>query len=113
MPTNPHEFLPESKTQAFDSLLRQSSEGCVLSDFFDYPLQVWVGSPAGVSATDGSDDAGVASAAADRTDGSDAGSAEALATCFLFFLIKLRTVSDACAPLLIQYSARSSFSVLL
>jgi len=26
--TNRHEFVPESKTQAFDSLLRQSSEGC-------------------------------------------------------------------------------------
>src|SRR5207253_1181160 len=31
----------------------------------------------------------------------------------LFFLIKLRTVSDGCAPLLIQYSTRSSLSVLL
>src|SRR5207302_2570761 len=32
---------------------------------------------------------------------------------FLFFLIKLRTVSDGCAPLLIQYSIRSSLIVLL
>jgi len=32
---------------------------------------------------------------------------------FLFFLIKLRTVSEGWAPLLIQYSARSSFKVLL
>ena len=32
---------------------------------------------------------------------------------FLFFLIKLRTVSDGCAPRAIQCSARSSFSVLL
>ena len=31
----------------------------------------------------------------------------------LFFLIKLRTVSDSCAPRAIQYSARSSFNVLL
>jgi len=31
----------------------------------------------------------------------------------LFFLIKLRTVSDGCAPRAIQYSARSSFNVLL
>jgi hypothetical protein len=35
------------------------------------------------------------------------------AVAFLVFLIKLRTVSDACAPLLIQYSARSSFNALL
>src|SRR5438093_1806797 len=32
---------------------------------------------------------------------------------FLFFLIKLRTVSDGWAPLLIQYSARSTFNELL
>jgi hypothetical protein len=39
---------------------------------------------------------------------------ESLDACaFLVFLIKLRTVSDACAPLLIQYSARSSFNALL
>lgn len=31
----------------------------------------------------------------------------------LFFLIKLRTVSDGCAPRAIQNSARSSFNVLL
>ena len=31
----------------------------------------------------------------------------------LFFLIKLRTVSEGCAPRAIQYSARSSFRVLL
>src|SRR5207302_7576104 len=37
----------------------------------------------------------------------------AAASGFLFFLIKLRTVSDGCAPLLIQYSARSSLIVLL
>src|SRR5437762_1809757 len=35
------------------------------------------------------------------------------ASAFLVFLIKLRTVSDGNAPLLIQYSARSSFNVLL
>ena|SRR6516165_5090325 len=32
---------------------------------------------------------------------------------FLFFLIKLRTVSDGWAPLLIQNSARSTFNELL
>jgi hypothetical protein len=32
---------------------------------------------------------------------------------FLFFLIKLRTVSDAWAPRAIQYSARSNFNALL
>ena len=32
---------------------------------------------------------------------------------FLFFLIKLRTVSDGWAPLLIQYWARSTFNELL
>jgi hypothetical protein len=37
----------------------------------------------------------------------------AAASGFLFFLIKLRTVSDGCAPRAIQYSARSSFNVLL
>ncbi len=36
----------------------------------------------------------------------------AAASGFLVFLIKLRTVSDGCAPLLIQCSIRSSFSVL-
>src|SRR4030095_12702471 len=39
--------------------------------------------------------------------------AGAVVASFLFFLIKLRTVSDGCAPLLIQYSARSSLIVLL
>src|SRR5205814_7728359 len=37
----------------------------------------------------------------------------AAASGFLFFLIKLRTVSDGWAPLLIQYSTRSSLRVLL
>jgi len=36
----------------------------------------------------------------------------AAASGFLFFLIKLRTVSDGCAPLLIQCSIRSNLSVL-
>src|SRR6266446_1542394 len=36
----------------------------------------------------------------------------AAASGFLVFLIKLRTVSDGCAPLLIQCSIRSSFRVL-
>src|SRR6058998_3340765 len=36
----------------------------------------------------------------------------AAASGFLVFLIKLRTVSDGCAPLLIQCSIRSSLSVL-
>ena len=40
-------------------------------------------------------------------------SGSAVAAGFLFFLIKLRTVSDGCAPLLIQYSTRSIFNVLL
>jgi hypothetical protein len=57
--------------------------------------------------------AGAASAGAAGAGGSGVVFAGALATCFLFFLIKLRTVSDGCAPLLIQYSARSSFNVLL
>lgn len=42
-----------------------------------------------------------------------AGPAVAVAADFLFFLIKLRTVSDGCAPRAIQYSARSNFNVLL
>jgi hypothetical protein len=97
MHTNRHGFLPESAQR-----------------LFDYLLQVCVGSPPAVSAPDGSG-GGVASvrAGAGATGGSDAASAGALAACFLFFLIKLRTVSDVCAPLLIQYSARSSFNVLL
>src|SRR5437667_4179354 len=44
---------------------------------------------------------------------SDSGATWAVAVCFLFFLIKLRTVSEGWAPLLIQYSARSSLIVLL
>jgi hypothetical protein len=84
-----------------------------ISAFFDYRRQVCVGSSAAVSATEGSGDAGVVSAGAGRAGGSDEASAGALTTCFLFLLIKLRTVSEACAPLLIQYSARSSFNVLL
>src|SRR5437868_9465687 len=36
----------------------------------------------------------------------------AAASGFLVFLIRLRTVSDGCAPLLIQCSIRSSFRVL-
>jgi len=76
-------------------------------------LQVCGGPSAAVSATAGCGDAGVISAGAGETVGLDAALAGALAACFLFFLIKLRTVSDGCAPLLIQYSARSSFNVLL
>src|SRR5262249_41384785 len=37
----------------------------------------------------------------------------AAASGFLFFLIRLRTVSEGCAPLLIQCSMRSSLSLLL
>ena len=48
----------------------------------------------------GSDEAGVAAAGA-------------VTPCFLFFLSKLRTVSDGWAPRAIQYSARSAFNVLL
>ena len=44
--------------------------------------------------------------------GSDCGDGVAVGTCFLLFLIKLRTVSDGCAPLLIQYSTRSTFNEL-
>src|SRR5437773_8796324 len=79
----------------------------------DNILQVCVGSSAAVSATAGSGCDGVVSAGADGAVASDAACAAPLVARFLFFLIKLRTVSDACAPLLIQYSARSSFKVVL
>jgi hypothetical protein len=45
--------------------------------------------------------------------GSDCGDGVAVGAPFLFFFIKLRTVSDGWAPLLIQYSARSTFNELL
>ncbi len=45
--------------------------------------------------------------------GSGCGDAVAVGARFLFFLIKLRTVSDGWAPLPIQYSARSTFNELL
>jgi hypothetical protein len=44
---------------------------------------------------------------------SGCGDVFAVVVIFLFFLIKLRTVSDGWAPLLIQYSARSTFNELL
>ena len=45
--------------------------------------------------------------------GSDEAGVAAVTPCFLFFLSKLRTVSDGWAPRAIQYSARSAFNVLL
>ena len=58
----------------------------------------------------------VAGAAAGSSTGAGAAadsSAGAAVVCFRFFLIKLRTVSEGCAPFDIQCSIRSSFNVLL
>ena len=66
--TNAHESTPISagiKNPGDES--RRVTLG--LDDFVDYLLQVCVGSPGAVSATDGSGDAGVVSAGAGRTGG--------------------------------------------
>src|SRR5256885_1252296 len=65
---------------------------------------------AGSVSTGGGAGAGFAAAAAFFA--AAAASFLAAASGFLVFLIKLRTVSDGCAPLLIQCSMRSSFRVL-
>ena len=66
-----------------------------------------------VELSDGAGETEDSSAAASTVPGSDCGDGAAVGARFLFFLIKLRTVSEGCAPLLIQYSARSMFSELL
>ena len=78
------------------------------------------GSGIGASAVGAGDAAGSVETGAGAAFGAAAAFFAATAAAFfaaasgsLFFLIKLRTVSDSCAPRAIQYSARSSFNVLL
>ena len=64
-------------------------------------------------AAGGSSGAGAAAGCSTGAGAAADSSAGAAAICFRFFLIKLRTVSDGCAPFDIQCSIRSSFNVLL
>ena len=68
---------------------------------------------AGAAAASVATGAGAAFGAAAAFFAATAAAFFAAASGSLFFLIKLRTVSDSCAPRAIQYSARSSFNVLL
>jgi hypothetical protein len=70
------------------------------------------GAAAGAVSTGAGAGAGLDAAAAAAFFAAVAASFFAAASGFLVFLIKLRTVSDGCAPLLIQCSIRSSFRVL-
>ena len=63
----------------------------------------------GASGVDGAVSAGVTAGVGSV----GVGAAGAVTPCFLFFLSKLRTVSDGWAPRAIQYSARSALNVLL